>query len=232
MPLAVGIGVVGLALSGKGSGTTVWKRMTFEGRPVLVLGSGRGRALVYFHGNGANIEEVAGTIAPSIGKAKRPPMVILPQLAPDGLFTPFLKPGGLGRLLMAAGAFGKSLSIVAHSGGYLAAADALDRYDGRVSGVGLLDALYARSYTFSGEVLRGTKLVDVYGSTTAAQSLALAIELRNKLGAAAVNVAEAGLGTTPLSKFAQGKRAAFARTDAHHAEIPARYLAATIDALG
>lgn len=248
VPIAVGVGLVGLALSSGGSGgrkdraTTSWRKVIYviDGQPltVLVLGANRDRALVYFHGNGARVEEIAPAIAVLTARAKRPPMVILPQLTSDGNFPSFKTLGGLPRLLKAAGVEKKSIEIVAHSGGYLAAANGLDSLEPlgssalKVSGIALLDALYARSEVFGLRAQMGARLIDVYGSTTATQSLALANQLRTKLGEAAVEVADYGIGSTPLSKVAAGKRATFVRSDVEHSQMPSRYLTEVIDALG
>jgi len=243
VPIAVGLGVVGLALSSSSSSSsssgdkTSWRKVVymFEGQPftVLVLGDvSRDRALVYFHGNGAHVEEIAPAIAVLMAKSKKPPMVILPQLAPDGNFPPFKVLGGLSSLLKAVGATGKKVDVVAHSGGYLAAANGLDGSSMKVSGIVLLDALYATAGVFGLRAQMGTRLVDVYGSTTAAQSLALAGQLKMKLGEAAVEIADYGIGSTPLSKVALGKRATFVRSEVDHSQIPGRYLTEAIDALG
>lgn len=254
VPIAVGVGLVGLALSSGGSGgrkdraTTSWRKVIYviDGQPLTVLvlgtsgaegdrvGANRDRALVYFHGNGARVEEIAPAIAVLTARAKRPPMVILPQLTSDGNFPSFKTLGGLPRLLKAAGVEKKSIEIeiVAHSGGYLAAANGLDGSALKVSGIALLDALYARSEVFGLRAQMGARLIDVYGSTTATQSLALANQLRTKLGEAAVEVADYGIGSTPLSKVAAGKRATFVRSDVEHSQMPSRYLTEVIDALG
>lgn len=231
VPIAA-MGVVTLALVGGKSTSATWRKMVFDGQRVLVLGGDRSRALVYFHGNGAEIEEIAGAITMLVAKAKRPPMVILPQLTADGRFAPFLVPGGWERFLAATGASGKMLDLVAHSGGYLAAASAIHASTKRISGVGLLDALYADAASFDLVVQRGGKLVDVYGPTTAAQSLALAGQLKTKLGSSAVEIADAGAGSASLSKVASGKRATFVRSATDHTQVPARYLTEVIDALG
>lgn len=241
VPIAIGVGIVGVALGvsakRKGIARTTWRKMVYvvDGQfsTVLVLGTAaRDRVLVYFHGNGARVEEIALVIAALVGRTKRPPMVILPQLLPDGQFPAFKMLGGLSNLLKAVGAEGKKLDVVAHSGGYLAAANGLDGSALKVSGIALLDALYARSEVFELRAQMGARLIDVYGPTTAAQSLALASQLRTKLGQTAVEVADYGVGATLLSKVAAGKRATFVRSDVDHSQMPSRYLTEAIDALG
>jgi hypothetical protein len=239
VPIAVGVGLIGLALSSQGAGKRPvkisWRKVVYisDRQPftVLVLGASRDRALLYLHGNGAHAEEIAPAIAVLTTKAKRPPMVILPQLAPDGNFLPFKVLGGLSNLLKAVGAGNKKLDVVAHSGGYLAAANGLHGSELKVSGIVLLDALYARSEVFGLRAQMGTRLIDIYGPTTAAQSLVLASQLRAKLGEGAVELADYGIGSTLLSKVAASKRATFVRSDVEHSQMPSRYLTEVIDAL-
>ena len=132
---------------------------TFNGRSYLihVPENSSGKKLVYFHGNGAKIDDLGDSIA-SFDKANDPRIVIVPQLEPHGSMP---KEDLLG-ILDSLGI--EEMDAMAHSGGFVALAMLLNT-NKRVNNVGLFDALYGSLDTFERFAKRNT-FVNIYGPTT------------------------------------------------------------------
>ncbi len=201
------------------------------------------RVLVYFHGHSSNVEARGPALATALGAAQHPAVLVMPQLrwnAASGDAGQLDDEGGLRRLLADVLAQtpglagwdvdGVIVDVLAHSGGYVAAAAAVERGGMLVRGVGLFDALYGFGDTFAQWMLVDAyaRLVNVYGQSTATPSLALARRLAQGLGQAAV------LDTTgdgDVAALAADHRAVTLRTRVDHNDVPGAYLAATVDAL-
>ena len=203
--------------------------VTWNGRKVLVSVPARttGRVVVFFHGNGASVTELAKEVVPILAKtAKKPPVIVVPQLGPKG--EPGDLSAGLRPLLDALGLPSGNVDLLAHSGGYLAAQAVLTRGDVPVRLVGLLDALYGGADTFEKFIVGASArhLANVYGPTTEAQSLDLGRRLAVKLGSAA---ALDPAGTVPVEAMLT-KRASTFPSKVFHGAVPATYGPAMIDA--
>lgn len=239
--LAAAAGLVALAAGGGGAGSVKGSSkptslpagihvLVWNGRKVLVsvpAGRATGRVVVFFHGNGASVTELAKEVVPILSKAvKKPPVIVVPQLGPKG--EPGDLSGGLRPLLDALGLPLGAVDVLAHSGGYLAAQAVLMRGDVTVRSVGLLDALYGGSDTFEQFILGASArhLANVYGPTTEAMSLNLGRRLVMELGSAAVLDPS---GTTPVGAMLV-KRASTFPSKVFHGAVPATYGPAMIDA--
>jgi hypothetical protein len=153
------------------SGRVLWEDQTFnDNRVLLHIPKGfdirrPALMLVFFHGHGATLERdvlARQKVPAQISASNANVVLVAPQLAVDAADSSagkFWQPGGFGRFVGEAGqqlahlhGDKKSLRtfasmpivIVAYSGGYLAAASAIERggLKKRVRGVVLLDSLY------------------------------------------------------------------------------------------
>ncbi len=201
------------------------RTIVVEGRRVVVHvppGLRRPRVVLYFHGFGANVETLARTLLPALDAAADPAIVVLPQLGPKSEPGSLASPGAMARLLAAAAPRPAQLDVLAHSGGYHAAALAIGAPDLSVASLGLLDALYGELPAIRAFAARpGTRhIVDVYGPTTATLSLQLGADPTFQLDPVARS------GPTP---FLQARRVVQATAVTHDA-VPIAYGAALIDA--
>lgn len=201
------------------------------------------RVLVYFHGHSSNVVDRGPALAAALAGACHPAVLVMPQLRwnqASGDAGQLDNEGGLRRLLAdvfaqtpgleAWDVDGVVVDVLAHSGGYVAAAAAVERGGMLVRGVGLFDALYGFGETFAQWMLVDAyaRLVNVYTSSTATPSLALARRLAQGLASGAV------LDTTgdgDVATRAVDHRAVTLRTRVAHNDVPTTYLAATVDAL-
>jgi len=210
---------------------------TINGRSVLLHfpdGADGTRIVLYFHGNGAKIAELQTSLIPALGKAKRPAIIVIPQLEAHGDPGTLGNLGAIKALLIAALPTGVDLSkaridILAHSGGYLAAAATLNRGELVIRAVGLLDALYGHADTFGAFAIKPTTehFANVYGPSTAAQSLALSGFLATALGDRAVLDI---IGSEERIESDLSHHAATIRTVTPHGAVPVKYGAAMLNA--
>jgi len=149
---------------------------TFNGRSYLihVPEGSSGKKLVYFHGNGAKIDDLWDSIA-SFDKANDPRILIIPQLEPQGSIPKADLLGILDELGV------EEMDALAHSGGFVALAMLLNT-DKRVSNVGLFDALYGSLDTFERFAKRNF-LVNIYGPTTRELSQQMVRDIGNRANA-------------------------------------------------
>lgn len=184
------------------------------------------RVVVYLHGHGGNVSKLGPALASEFARAQGAPIVVMPQLGAKS------EPGTLGepdalRALLAALYRGtpevRAVELLAHSGGYKAAAAAIDHGGISVSCVGLLDALYGEVETFEGFATssRARHFANVYGPSTATNSRALGGRLVARLGS------RAALDGNP-STFT--RKAATVESDVSHDAVPARYIVPMLDA--
>ena len=157
-----GVGLLAASVSASRSGVpsslpALTRILTQDGRRVLMhLPAGRTpqtRVVLYLHGNGARIDDLQHTIVPALDAADHPPILVVPQLAADGSPGTLGQVGAVAHLLEGSGA--KELDVLAHSGGYRAAAAAVEHGGLPVRSVGLLDALYGELDTFERFALSG-----------------------------------------------------------------------------
>lgn len=146
--------------------------------------------IIYFHGKGASISEVLNKLSNEFDKTDS--IIIVPQLPPSSALPSDLSgSGGILKLLACVRNSIPSLHdinpdyvvLMAHSGGYLSTAASLDRGGVGVSSVVLLDALYGNVDIFE-RFARGphNKFINIYGPSTADNSISLASRLQNLSG--------------------------------------------------
>jgi hypothetical protein len=137
-----------------------------NGKPYLVHTpqGGSDRYGVFFHGNGAKIDDLRETMA-AFDEAEEPRVWIVPQLGPSGEIST----KDLLAILDDSGAE-EPLDVLAYSGGFVAAAQLLGSRRWEVRNVGLLDALYGNLDVFEKFSKGGGTLVNVYGPSTKALS--------------------------------------------------------------
>ena len=219
-----------------GSGRVYWEDQTYSDRRVLLhIPKGfdvRRPALmvVYFHGHGATLERDVlnrQKVPAQISASNANVVLVAPQLAVDAVDSSvgnFWQPGAFGRFI---GEAGQKLSrlhgdrkslrtfasmpivIVAYSGGYVAAASAVERggLKKRVRGVVLLDSLYGDLDKFAHWIEDDPSafFVSVYLSSTRTQNAKLediltahdvdvSPEINHRLGAGGVAVVPGGNG--------------------------------------
>lgn len=189
---------------------------------------------VYFHGNGAKLEEIQAKL-PAFDTGSHKSVLVIPQLGSSGDPGPVGTPMGLRNLLSSTFAETPGLeawepdqarvNLISHSGGYIGPVRALEHGGVQVRSVGLLDSLYANMDTFEKFAVSPVSkhFVNIYGSTTRANSLSLADHLASKLGDQAV------LDTTG-SLSGLTRKAATIRTQVEHGEVPVTYFASLVDA--
>lgn len=228
---AVGIGALVASQrrggsSGPAAPSPVTKIVTVNGMRVLVhvpAGLRQVRTVLYLHGHGDKIERVRDVLLPLWDKAKNPAIIIAPQLGPLSEPGPLANSGALASLLKAVDVSGP-VAIMAHSGGYLAAAILL-RDSKIVTKVGLLDALYGEVSTYRSFLNRTQRFINVYGPSTEDNSILLLDHFPEAVW----------LNTTPLNEpdlahMLQFKISTFA-TSVFHPNVPAVYGATMIDGL-
>jgi hypothetical protein len=187
-----------------GSGRVYWEDQTYNDRRVLLhIPKGfdvrrPALMLVYFHGHGASLERDVlnrQKVPAQISASNANVVLVAPQLAVDAADSSagnFWQPGAFGRFIGEAGqklarmhGDRKSLRtfasmpivVVAYSGGYVAAASAIERggLKKRVRGVVLLDSLYGDLDKFAHwiEADPSAFFVSVYLSSTRTQNAKL-----------------------------------------------------------
>jgi len=252
--VAAGIIVAGSLFLLKRRKSFETKIISFNGRNVLVHVPNTyasTRVLMYFHGNGATLDDVNALI-PIFDSAKRPPIVVVPQLAPSGSPGDLASDGVAMTMLRSASSAISSpfnpattqVDIMSHSGGYLAASAAM--YYGQiptVSNVGLLDSLYGNAdifERFARNVTRSRYFINIYGPSTAGQSVALASKLADADGVSDTYYNSAG--SQGDMEDGSGIRQDYAlvaalkhpvatiRTNAPHGLVPRRYVKALLNA--
>ena len=229
------------------------KTIHFNGREVLVhvpSSYASTRILLYFHGNGAKLSDVSALI-PIFDGAKRPPIVIAPQLSSGGDPGDLAADGAMSSLLQAVAdsipgtlnPTGTQIDIMSHSGGYRAAAAALQAHGGlptsNVSSVGLLDSLYGNVDTFEKFAVSSPArhFVNIYGPSTTSQSIDLAKKLSEKSPDHAYfndsgSPGDSGNGIAGDVVLVQALRYPIAtvRTTAAHGLVPRQYIKALLSA--
>lgn len=213
------------------------RTLVVDGRRVFVqvpVGLQAPRTVVYLHGFGTSIDTVASRLAPLFAKAAHPAVLVVPQLGPKS------EPGTLGantgallRLLKAVGAPTAQVDVLAHSGGYQAAAAIVAGKGGvgiEVSSVGLLDALYGQVDAFAAFARRGTTrhLASVYGTTVRPGTMGPSLTLAKALAPLGPYVHTTPTSTPQDAHLAA--RIAITATSVAHDAMPAVYGAAMIEA--
>ncbi len=200
------------------------------------------RVTVYFHGHNTNITRMASLLA-AFDLATKPSVLVIPQLRwseANGDAGALGKVNGLRTLLADVLAQTPGLAdwtttvleatVMAHSGGYVAAAAAVRHGGVFIGDVGLFDSLYGYTADFARFASdHATKrFVNLYGESTRAQSEVLARVLGESMPA----------GTTVLDKVGAtglaivgAARAATVRTHIAHSDIPKTCIAAMQDLL-
>jgi hypothetical protein len=121
--------------------------------------------------------------------------------------------------------------VVAHSGGYQAAAATLAVGGVRVDDVVLLDALYGADDVFGSAVRGGVRLLDLYtccgGTDGHSRALAAALALTHRASAIAIDDGEGDLDPTTLTHTVF-----FKRVPAPHALLPQLYARVIFSVLG
>lgn len=205
-----------------------------NGRKVLVHvpkgGSKRTRIVLYFHGFGQTVEGLQALMV-AFDRAKTPAILIAPQLGPKSEPGDLAIAGGVAALLRGLGLAPASIDVVAHSGGYTAAAAAIALGGVPVASVGLLDALYGKLEVFLEFVKKPSTrhFINVYGPTTADLSVALA----NDAKTAGVPSKLVTLPSPSATSLALGAHKMVTEaTLVVHVSVPETYGAAMIDAMG
>lgn len=172
--------------------------------PAAALSADRVDLVLHYHGFEGLLERLVPDyrLTEQVAASGRPAVLVVPQgpvMARDGDFGKLMLPGGVQQLLdevwgrlveggLRAERGGLVLSV--HSGGYRAAARALDHGGVPVEQVLLFDALYGELDSFQRWVEAGGRLRSVHtekGGTRGAN-----LRLRERLVAAGVEVADAG----------------------------------------
>ncbi len=197
---------------------------------------------VYFHGHNSNIERAGPMVVEAAGAQPHPTVLVLPQLGwnvASGAAGQLAERGGLARLLADVFARVPGLAtwtpdktrtaVLAHSGGYVAAAAVVRGGGVSVANVGLLDALYGETATFEAFARgapAGSHFANVYGPSTADNSRDLAARLATALGSSAA------LDTTGLGEIQSvlRHRAATIKSRVDHGDVPRAYLGAMLRA--
>jgi hypothetical protein len=219
-----------------GSGRVYWENETYgDNRVLLHIPKGfdirrPALMLVFFHGHGATLERdvlARQKVPAQVSESNANVVLVAPQLAFDARDSSagkFWQPGAFGRFVGEAGQqlarlFGdrKSLRtfasmpiiVVAYSGGYVAAASAIERggLKKRVRGVVLLDSLYGDLDKFANwiEADPSAFFVSVYLSSTrnqneqlegilASHDVDVSGQINTRLGAGGVAVVPGGAG--------------------------------------
>lgn len=230
----IGAGIAGIALRLRSSTDAspllpkaMSKTLTINGRQVYVhvpANLGRLRTVIYFHGHGQSINDVVSTIVPSLDMARSPAILVVPQLGSSSEPGNLADAGAIDALLRAIDAPLDQVDILAHSGGYVAAANAIDRGGVQISSVGLLDALYGQLSSFSAFVTKSSTrhLANVYGPSTS--------ELSHTLGKLEPSGEIDTPSSTPSVPFMATHKLSTIATSIFHPDVPKVYGAAMVDA--
>lgn len=203
--------------------------LTIDGRRVLVhvpMRLSRPRTVLYFHGFGQSIDTIATTLVPLLDKATYPAILVVPQLGALSEPGSLADTGAIARLLRAALVPTSQIDILAHSGGYKAAAAAVARGGARIASLGLLDALYGELPAFEAFLKRSTThhLANVYGPSTQANSQVFERQVAIPHGGSAIPSSAPDEALMHRFKFSS------IATRVFHPDVPAAYGAAMIDA--
>lgn len=204
----------------------VTKIVTWNGMRVLVHVPATLRHLrivVYLHGHGDKIETIRDTLLVKWDKAQNPAIIIAPQLGSLSEPGVLAQKGALTSLL--ASTISGPVALMAHSGGYVAAAALIRDNVSSIKKTGLLDALYGEMSTYLAFIRRAQRFINIYGPSTEENSLALIDHFPES-----VWLNTTPLDTPDLEHMIQFKISTFA-TSVFHPSIPAVYGAAMIDGL-
>jgi len=233
VPVVVAIAALGALALFSGSASAAPRRRVLVRRPPPLPPLPDGSAapdldpvVVYLHGFGVHVENL-GPLLDKLTEGNRA-TVVVPQLGPKSEVGDLDLPS----LLQEHNLPDHNVALLAHSGGYSAAASLLQSSTIPIRAVALFDALYGRTALFEAFAKTpGKRFFDIYGSSTAPLSNLLGQRLLAwAKGQGQTDVAFDPNGTGPVNTLLASRVAIF-WTKAAHAAVPGVYGGAVVRAL-